>query len=93
MRLSSYAELAATQEDNLKKQQLGKSRFVSEATPVLAASSLQTIGGGDISSVVSGLYSSGIEDNTRRTADATEKIANKGDQPTSGKTTITNKAK
>ena len=75
----------------MKQQQLGKSRFVSEATPVLAASSLQTIGGGDVASVVSGLYSSGIEDNTRRTADATEKIANKADnvvQPTTGPTNL-----
>jgi hypothetical protein len=92
-RLGSHAELAATQEENLKKKQLGESRFLSSATPVLAASSLQTIGGGDISSVMSGLYTGTIEDNTRRTADATEKIANKGDQPTSGKATITNKAK
>ena len=82
MRIASYAQLAAVQEENLKKQQLGKSRFVSEATPVLAASSIQQIGGGDISSVVSGLYSSGIEDNTRRTADATEKLAAKSDNVT-----------
>jgi len=81
MRLSSYAELAATQEENLKKKQLGESRFLSSATPVLAASSLQQIGGGDVSSVMSGLYSSGIEDNTRRTAEATEKIANKDAGP------------
>jgi hypothetical protein len=90
-RIASFASLAALEEENMKKQQLGKSRFVSEATPVLAASSLQTIGGGDISSVVSGLYSSGIEDNTRRTADATEKIANKADnvvQPTTGPTNL-----
>lgn len=90
-RIASFASLAALEEENMKKQQLGKSRFVSEATPVLAASSLQQIGGGDISSVVSGLYSSGIEDNTRRTADATEKLANKADnvvQPTTGPTNL-----
>jgi hypothetical protein len=81
MRLSSYAEYAATQEENLKKKQLGESRFLSSATPVLAASSLQQIGGGDVSSVMSGLYSSGIEDNTRRTAEATEKLANKDAGP------------
>jgi len=80
-RIASYAQLAAVEEENLKKQQLGKSRFVSEATPVLAASSLQQIGGGDVSSVLSGLYSSGIEDNTRRTAEATEKLANKDAGP------------
>lgn len=92
-RMASFLQLAATQEENLKKKQLGESRYLSSASPVLASSSLQQIGGGDISSVMSGLYTGTIEDNTRRTADATEKIANKGDQPTSGKTTITNKAK
>jgi hypothetical protein len=80
-RIASYAQLAAVEEENLKKQQLGESRFLSSATPVLAASSLQQIGGGDVSSVMSGLYSSGIEDNTRRTAEATEKIANKDAGP------------
>lgn len=92
-RIASFASLAALEEENMKKQQLGKSRFVSEATPVLAASSLQQIGGGDIGSVMSGLYTGTIEDNTRRTADATEKLANKAEQPTAGSATITNKAK
>jgi hypothetical protein len=80
-RIASYAQLAAVEEENLKKKQLGESRFLSSATPVLAASSLQQIGGGDVSSVMSGLYSSGIEDNTRRTAEATEKLANKDAGP------------
>jgi len=43
----------------------------------LAASSLQQIGGGDITSVMSGLTNNEIADNTRRTADATERIAGK----------------
>lgn len=76
-----------------KQQKLGESRFLSSATPVLAASSLQQIGGGDVSSVLSGLYTSSIEENTKRTADATEKLANKDDTATSGKSTIVNKAK
>jgi hypothetical protein len=80
-RIASYAELASLEEERFKKKQLGESRFLSSATPVLAASSLQQIGGGDVSSVLSGLYSSGIEDNTRRTAEATEKIANKDAGP------------
>ena len=42
----------------------------------LAASSLQQIGGGDINSVMSGLASNDVADNTRRTAEATERIAN-----------------
>ena len=75
-RMASFLQLAATQEENLKKKQLGESRYLSSASPVLASSSLQQIGGGDISSVMSGLYTGTIEDNTRRTADATEKIAN-----------------
>jgi hypothetical protein len=80
-RIASYAGLAATEEENLKKKQLGQSRYMTSATPVLAASSLQQIGGGDVSSVLSGLYSSGIEDNTRRTAEATEKLASKETGP------------
>lgn len=93
MRISSFLQLAATQEENLKKKQLGESRFLSSATPVLAASSLQTIGGGDVSSVMSGLYSSGIEDNTRRTADATEKLASKSDNITQATNRPANLAK
>jgi hypothetical protein len=81
MRLASFMQYEATKEENFKKKQLGESRFLSGATPVLAASSLQQIGGGDVSSVLSGLYSSGIEDNTRRTAEATEKLANKDAGP------------
>jgi hypothetical protein len=46
----------------------------------LAASSLQQIGGGDINSVMSGLANNDIADNTRRTAEATERIASQ-DQP------------
>jgi hypothetical protein len=46
----------------------------------LAASSLQQIGGGDINSVMSGLANNEVADNTRRTAEATERIANQ-DQP------------
>jgi len=80
-RIASFASSAALEEENMKKKQLGESRFLSSATPVLAASSLQQIGGGDVSSVLSGLYSSGIEDNTRRTAEATEKLANKDAGP------------
>ena len=59
-RLGSYAELSALQEENVKKKQLGESRFLSPSTPVLAASSLQQIGGGDVSSVMSGLYTNSI---------------------------------
>jgi hypothetical protein len=91
-RLSSYAQLAAVEEENLKQKKLGESRFLSAATPVLAASSLQQIGGGDVASVMSGLYTGSIEENTKRTADATEKIANKDATPAS-QVKITNKAK
>jgi hypothetical protein len=93
MRLSSYAELAATQEENLKKKQLGESRYLSSAIPVLAASSLQQIGGGDVASVMSGLMTNSIEENTKRTAEATEKIANKDATATPSRAAIINKAK
>ena len=53
--------------------------------PVLAASSLQQIGGGDIASVA-GMYSGNVEDYTRRTAEATEKLVSQ-DQPASKKIT------
>lgn len=58
-------------------------------TPVLAASSLQQIGGGDIASVAN-LFQGNVEDYTRRTAEATEKMVAQ-DQPASKK--ITNVAK
>lgn len=93
MRIASYAQLAAVQEENLKKKQLGESRFVSPATPVLAASSLQQIGGGDVASVMSGLYTGSIEENTKRTADATEKMANKDSLATPSRAVLINKAK
>jgi hypothetical protein len=92
-RLASFAQLSAVEEENLKKKQLGESRFLSSATPVLAASSLQQIGGGDISSVTTGLYTGSIEDNTRRTADATEKIANKEANGSPSRASLVNKAK
>lgn len=82
----------SNQEAYAKQKQLGESRFLSAATPVLAASSLQQIGGGDVASVMSGLYTGSIEENTKRTADATEKIANKDATPAS-QVKITNKAK
>jgi len=51
-----------------------------QATPkeisALAASSLQQIGGGDITSVMSGLANNDVASNIARTADATERIAN-----------------
>lgn len=53
--------------------------------PVLAASSLQQIGGGDIASVA-GLYHGNVEDYTRRTAEATEKMVAQ-DTPASKKIT------
>ena len=53
--------------------------------PVLAASSLQQIGGGDIASV-SGLYHGNVEDYTRRTAEATEKMVSQ-DTPAAKKIT------
>jgi hypothetical protein len=48
---------------------------------VLSASSLQQIGGGDVSSVLAGSTTQNIESNTLRTANAVEKIANEGTQP------------
>jgi hypothetical protein len=92
-RISSYAQLAAIEEENLKKKQLGESRYLSGATPVLAASSLQQIGGGDVKSVTTGLLGNSIEDNTRRTADATEKIANRDALSTPSRASLINKAK
>jgi hypothetical protein len=92
-RIASFASLAALEEENLKKKQLGESRFLSSATPVLAASSLQQIGGGDVSSVTTGLLGNSIEDNTRRTADATEKIANKETTTGPSRAALVNKAK
>jgi hypothetical protein len=77
----------------MKQKQLGESRFLSSATPVLAASSLQQIGGGDVSSVTTGLLGNSIEDNTRRTADATEKIANRDALSTPSRASLINKAK
>ena len=53
--------------------------------PALAASSLQQIGGGDIASVAN-IYRGGVEDYTRRTAEATEKLVAQ-DQPASKKIT------
>lgn len=51
-----------------------------QATPkeisALAASSLQQIGGGDITSVMSGLANNDVASNIARTADATERMAN-----------------
>jgi hypothetical protein len=92
-RLASFAQLSAVEEENLKKKQLGESRFLSSATPVLAASSLQQIGGGDVSSVTTGLLGNSIENNTRRTADATEKIANKETTTGPSRAALVNKAK
>ncbi len=92
-RIASFASLAALEEENLKKKQLGESRYLSGATPVLAASSLQQIGGGDVSSVTTGLLGNSIEDNTRRTADATEKIANRDALSTPSRAALVNKAK
>lgn len=76
-----------------KQKQLGESRFLSSAIPVLAASSLQQIGGGDVSSVMSGLMTNSIEENTKRTAEATEKIANKDSNATPSRASLINKAK
>ena len=65
---------------------LGKNgQSESGLTPVLAASSLQQIGGGDIASVAN-IYSNNVEDNTRRTAEATEKMVAQ-DTPASKKIT------
>ena len=55
----------------------------------ISASSLQQIGGGDVSSVM-GVY--GVADNIRRTAEATEKMAEQDQSPTIKKT-ITSVAK
>ena len=47
----------------------------------LSASSLQQIGGGDVSSILAGSTTQNIERNTERTANAVEKIASEGTQP------------
>jgi hypothetical protein len=47
----------------------------------LAASSLQQIGGGDVSSVLAGSTTKDVAENTLRTANAVEQIASQGEAP------------
>jgi hypothetical protein len=66
-------------EEQYNKEQGGKMQGPQLETAVV--SSLQSIGGGDLARVTNGLSADSIEDNTRRTADAVEKIAGKNDTP------------
>ena len=86
----SQAEMARNAQDKATRAEKEAAKNTLEIpstsnTPVLAASSLQQIGGGDIASVA-GLYQSNVEENTRRTAEATEKLVSQ-DQPASKKIT------
>ena len=92
-RIASYAGLAALEEENLKKKQLGESRYLSSATPVLAASSLQAIGGGDIASVQTGMYEMASLDAARTTAEATTRTAAALEAKNSTPAPVQNKAK
>lgn len=65
-------------EERIAKKKNGEEIPIGQ-TSVMAASSLQQIGGGDVSSVM-GVYS--VADNIRRTADATEKMAEQDQSPT-----------
>jgi hypothetical protein len=87
----AYAMQEAFQ--NMAEQEKEKQKKNLEALPaeqtVLSASSLQQIGGGDVSSVLAGSTTSNIETYTRLTAENTAKIANEGMKPN----TPTNQAK
>ena len=80
--LSSLAGVirnVATQEDVAKKKKQDEEPGVYAP---LVASSLQALGGGDINSVLSGLGSNEVADNTRRTADGVQKLVEKNVDPT-----------
>jgi hypothetical protein len=72
MHLGTMAHNAEVEERNANTS---RSETPSNIT-ALAASSLQQIGGGDISSVLAGSTTNNIEENTLRTAVAVEQIAN-----------------
>jgi hypothetical protein len=76
----TYGSITEALEKAKKEETTNKENKSATSAPLvaaLAASSLQQIGGGDITSVMSGLTNNEIADNTRRTADATERMANK----------------
>ena len=86
----NQAEMARNAQDKATKAEKAAAAntlttLTASNTPVLAASSLQQIGGGDIASVA-GLYHGNVEDYTRRTAEATEKMVAQ-DTPASKKIT------
>jgi hypothetical protein len=60
-----------------EKSNENKSETSAPLVAALAASSLQQIGGGDITSVMSGLANNDVASNIARTADATERMAGK----------------
>jgi hypothetical protein len=92
-RIASYAELSSTEEENLKRKQLGESRYLSGASPVLATSSLQSIGGGDIAGIQTGLYQMSALDAAKTTAEATTRTAAAVEKASTTPTTVQNKAK
>ena len=70
-------QAAADEAARLKAGQAAEAPGLHEAV----VSSLQQIGGGDIAAVMSGVTTDKVEDNTRRTAEAAEKIAGKNEAP------------
>jgi len=56
-----------------------------QAAKVMAASSLQEIGGGDINSVLSGTYQSSMLDAANKTADNTSKLVQESGKPSQTK--------
>lgn len=82
--LDNLQMFVSTMARNLDQEQRRLNKKNSEAPnniTALSASSLQQIGGGDVSSVLAGSTTQSIADNTERTANAVEKIANEGTQP------------
>ena len=72
MPVGSETTIRQMEEEEKKKREAAKAPFSS--VPVMAASTLQSIGGGDISSVLSGTYQDDMLDANKRTADAVTQL-------------------
>jgi hypothetical protein len=72
-----FSNLAHQSDVNEAKSNKSEAQATPKEISALAASSLQQIGGGDITSVMSGLANNDVSSNIARTADATERMANK----------------
>lgn len=77
--IKTIQKLQEAEKEKPKEQKEGPPLL--QAARVMAASSLQEIGGGDISSVLSGTYQSSMLDAANKTADNTAKLVQESSKP------------